>query len=128
VIEASPAEVTEGDEIVVDGHDFTPGSTVTVVYADAEGTVLAENEVTVGDAGTFRDTLVVPEGVALGELLITATGEGEAASDTVLVVAVGGDGGLPVTGASTLALGAVAALALLGGVCVLRSRRFADSM
>src|SRR5699024_3670834 len=73
---ATPGAVAPGDAVTVEGSGYEPGSTVTIVYTDSEGTVLAERDVVVDEDGTFTDTFVVPDGAAVGELTIEATGEG----------------------------------------------------
>src|SRR5690625_4303030 len=85
---ASPGFVEPGGEVSVEGSDFLPGSTVTVVYTDSGGQSWPRGGVEVGPEGTFTDTFEVPGDAGIGELIVDVTDD-EApfnASDSVTVV------------------------------------------
>src|SRR5690606_5069614 len=126
-IDVTPDEVRHGDTVTVDGSDFTPGTTVTVVYTDSAGEVLAEREVTVRADGTFTATFGVPEGAAVGVVPVTAAGDGESATGTVPILSSvspttpprrtppPSSGSLPTTGVDSLPLALLAALVVVTG-------------
>ncbi|MEE6295524.1 choice-of-anchor G family protein, partial [Georgenia sp. MJ278] len=86
---ASPDPVEVGETVTVDGELFVPGETVTIVYTDSSGDVVATQEQVVGEDGSFTDTLIIPAGTPTGSLVITADDGTRDATDSVTVTDVG---------------------------------------
>jgi hypothetical protein len=133
VSDSTPAP---GEDIVISGGGFAPGSTVTITIAAGGGLTLAEGDVVVSGtavadaSGNFSIRLQVPPGTPAGDYAVVASGigpDGEpvALRSTVTVVAAGaGGGGLPFTGSNSgVALWVAFAVVALGAALVIGARQ-----
>lgn len=95
VVTVEPDSAQAGDEVTVEGEDFVPGSTVTVVVTDEDGNEVGEplEGVEVDDEGNFSTTWTVPEDVDPGQLTVEASDEEGNTGSTELTIeeAVGYD-------------------------------------
>ncbi|HLR92997.1 MAG TPA: hypothetical protein VK053_00595, partial [Jiangellaceae bacterium] len=130
-IGVSPDEGEPGDTIVVDGDDFAPGETVTLEFEDSDGNTWSE-EVSADNDGGFTLEWEVPEDVAPGTLVVTATADSGTATGSMEILTGTGAAGtgpgdrLPTAGlgGTTEGLALAGLFLLLGvGVAVRANRR-----
>lgn len=136
-VSITPDPVVPGEEIVIEGDDFEPGTEVDVIIEDEDGNVIIEESgVEVDEDGNFEITVPIPEGTEPGDytVIVTDPETGETIVEQGFTVGTGtgpagddgtgeddgtGDGtgdGLAVTGTGTMGLAALALFLLLAGV------------
>ncbi|MDO9377759.1 MAG: choice-of-anchor G family protein [Nocardioidaceae bacterium] len=94
-VNANPEQVSAGQDVNVTGTGFTAATSVTVTYTNSANTVIASRPITTDSDGGFNDTLLVPPGTPLGNLVVSVVeGTDPAVTDTVQVV-VGDPVGTP---------------------------------
>lgn len=117
--------VQPGTEVICVLGGFAPASQIAFEAVAADGTVVFSTILTADAAGQATVSFVVPAGVSGDELTFQASGQGAdgevlTIADALELEAAEPDGaGLPITGAQSLVLAALAAFAVLGGAILL---------
>ncbi|WP_255316461.1 hypothetical protein [Nesterenkonia sp. Act20] len=93
-VSVDPEIAAPGEDVTIEGDDFTPGTTVDIEITDENGDVIGTIEdVEVNDDGEFTEEWTVPEGTEPGDLTVTAADEeGNSASAPLVIVGDGGSG------------------------------------
>jgi len=93
-VSVDPETAEPGDTVVIEGDDFTPGTTVDIDITNEDGdTIGTIEDVEVDDDGEFTQDWTVPEGADPGDLTVTAEDEdGNSASAPLEIVGAGGAG------------------------------------
>ncbi len=93
-VSVDPEIAAPGEDVTIEGDDFTPGTTVDIEITDESGDVIGTIEdVEVNDDGEFTEEWTVPEGTEPGDLTVTAEDEeGNSASAPLVIVGDGGSG------------------------------------